>query len=133
MDYERIAVFLIGNATRDGEVKEAKAEGGQQYGDFRLAVRDRKDETTYFPIRCFGKLAESVVNIKKGARVFVDGDLEISSFEGEEGERRMTFRAIANTYRILGSGRILGASRSTATADAPEPSRVESEETEEEI
>ena len=124
MDYQRIAVFLIGNATRDGEVKEARAEGGQPYGDFRLAVRDRKDETIYFPIRCFGKLAESVVNIKKGARVFVDGDLEISSFEGEEGEKRMTFRAIANTYRILGSSR---------TTAAPEPSGTEQEETEEEI
>ena len=87
-------------------------------------MRDRKDETTYFPIRCFGKLAESVVNIKKGARVFVDGDLEISSFEGEEGERRMTFRAIANTYRILGPSR---------SAAATEPSGAGQEETEEEI
>lgn len=124
MDYQRIAVFLIGNATRDGEIKKAREEGGQQYGDFRLAVRDRKGETNYFPIRCFGKLAESVVNIKKGSKVFVDGDLEIAAFEGEEGEKRMTFRAIANTYRILSS------SRNTAVT---EPSRAGQEETEEEI
>ncbi len=68
-------------------------------------MRNRKDETTYFPVRCFGKLAESVNNIKKGAKLFVDGELEISSFEGDDGNKRMTFKVIASTYRILGNGR----------------------------
>jgi single-stranded DNA-binding protein len=68
-------------------------------------VRNRKDETTFFPVRCFGKLAESVSNIKKGAKLFVDGELEISSFEGDDGNKRMTFKVIAGTYRILGNGR----------------------------
>ena len=81
LDYQKITVNLIGNATRDGEVKEAK-ESGNRYGDFRLAVRNRNDETTFFPVRCFGKLAESVSNIKKGTKFFVEGELEISSFEG---------------------------------------------------
>ena len=95
---------LIGNATRDGEVKKAK-ESGNPYGDFRLAVRNRKDETTFFPVRCFGKLAESVSNIKKGTKLFVDGELEISSFDGDDGNKRMTFKVIAGTYRILTNGR----------------------------
>jgi single-stranded DNA-binding protein len=70
-----------------------------------VAVRNRKEETTYFPVRCFGKLAESVSNIKKGTKLFVDGELEISSFEGDDGNKRMTFKIIAGTYRILGNGR----------------------------
>ena len=68
-------------------------------------MRDRNGETNYFPIRCFGKLAESVTNIKKGTKVFVDGELEISSFTSDEGDKRMTFRVVAETYRILDSGR----------------------------
>ena len=68
-------------------------------------MRDRNNETTYFPVRCFGKLAESVTNIKKGTKLFVDGDLEISAFTGDEGGKRMAFKVVANTYRILGSGR----------------------------
>ena len=68
-------------------------------------MRDRNGETNYFPIRCFGKLAESVANIKKGSKLFVCGELEISSFTGDEGGKRMTYRVVADTYRILGSGK----------------------------
>lgn len=107
MDFQRITVSLIGNATKDAEVKQAK-ESDKHYGDFRLAVRNRTGETTFFPIRCFGKLAESVANIRKGTKVFVDGELEIGSFTAEEGGKRMTFRVVANTYRILGKGRHSG-------------------------
>jgi single-strand DNA-binding protein len=104
MDYQHISAYLIGNATKDGEVKQAKGSG-KAYGDFTLAVRNRRDETTFFPVRCFGKLAESVTNIVKGTKVFVDGDLEIATYEGEDGGKRTRFRVLANTYRILGKGR----------------------------
>lgn len=104
MDYQKITVHLIGNTTHDAEVKQAK-ESGSRYGDFRLAVRSRNDESIYFPVRCFGKLGDSVRNIKKGTKLFVVGGLEISSFEGDDGNKRMTFKVIADTYRILGNGR----------------------------
>ena len=104
MDYQRIEVNLIGNATQDGEIKEAKGSGSR-YGDFRLAVRDRNDETHFYPVRCFGKLGESVTNIKKGAKLFVAGELELGSFDDEEGRKRMTFKVVADTYRILNGGR----------------------------
>jgi single-stranded DNA-binding protein len=104
MDYQRISASLIGNTTQDGAVKQAK-ESGKSYGDFRLAVRDRQGETHYYPIRCFGKLAASVTVIKKGAKVFVAGELEMGSFVGEDGQQQVLFRVIAATYRILGDGR----------------------------
>jgi single-stranded DNA-binding protein len=75
-------------------------------------VRSRNDETIYFPVRCFGKLGDSVSNIKKGAKLFVVGELEISSFEGDDGNKRMTFKVIADTYRILGNGRGAAETRS---------------------
>jgi hypothetical protein len=37
--------------------------------------------------------------------VFEDGELEIAAFAGDEGDKRMTFRVVANTYRILSNGR----------------------------
>ena len=79
LDYQGISVHLIGNATHDAEIKQAK-ESGNRYGDFRLAVRNRNEETTYFPVRCFGKLADSVTHIKKGDKLFVAGELEMGSF-----------------------------------------------------
>lgn len=104
MDYQKMTAFLIGNATHDAEIKLAR-DSEKRYGDFRLAVRNREGETLYFPVRCFGKLAEGMTGIKKGTKVFVDGELEIASFAGDDGDKRMTFRVVANTFRILASGR----------------------------
>lgn len=110
MDYQHIAVFLIGNATQDAEIKQAK-ESGNRYGDFRLAVRNRAGDTNYFPVRCFGKLTEGMVGIQKGTKLFVEGELEIVSFTGDEGNKRMTFRVVANTYRILSNGHLTEAEK----------------------
>ena len=52
-----------------------------------------------------GTLSVSVSNIQKGTKLFVVGELEISSFDGDDGNKRMTFKVIADTYRILGNGR----------------------------
>lgn len=84
--------MFIGNAIKDAQVKTAK-ESGNASGDFAVAVR------------CFGKLAASVTNIKKGAKVFVDGELEIGAFAGKDGKKQVTFRVLANAYRLLGTGR----------------------------
>jgi len=35
----------------------------------------------------------------------VDSELEIASYAGDDGAKRVNFRGVANTYRILGSGR----------------------------
>jgi single stranded DNA-binding protein len=116
MDYQRIAVSLIGNATKDGAVKAAR-ESGHVYGDFTLAVRDKQKETHFFPVRCFGKLAESVTNIRKGAKVFVDGELELGAFDGEDGKKQVTFRVLANAYRILSTGRRAEAGETPAASE----------------
>ncbi len=113
MDYQRITVVLLGNATQDATLKTAK-ESGHHYADFRLAVRNRQGEPTYFSIRCFGKLAEGATAVRKGAKMLVDGELEISSFAGDEGGKRMTFRVIATTYRLLGNGRQTAATEEPA-------------------
>ena len=81
-------------------------------------MRDRNGETNFFPVRCFGKLAESVTNIKKGAKLFVAGEMEISSFTSDEGGKRMTFRVVADTYRILGNGRRAQEEESPSEDDA---------------
>jgi len=49
----------------------------------------------------FGKLAETCDKVKKGAKVLVDGRLDISDYTDKEGQKRMTFRILADTYRLL--------------------------------
>jgi single-stranded DNA-binding protein len=39
--------------------------------------------------------------VKKGAKVLVEGRLDISEYTDEEGQKRMSFRVLADTYRLL--------------------------------
>lgn len=61
----------MGNTTKDVEVNQPK--GKTAYADFTLAVSQTKDQTTFSPVRVFGKLAETCKTVKKGAKVLVKG------------------------------------------------------------
>ena len=98
MDYTKL--IIVGNLTRDAEVKQAK-ESEARYADFTVAVSRNKDEKCFFPVRAFGKLGESCNILKKGDRVLVEGEFEVSQYADENGDRRMTYRVVADTYRKL--------------------------------
>ena len=97
MDYQKM--IIVGNATKDAEIHQS--EGKAAYGDFTLAVSRTKDETTFFPVRVFGKLAETCENVQKGVKLLEDGKLDISEYADKEGQKRMTFGILADTYRLL--------------------------------
>ena len=48
------------------------------HADFTVAVSRTKDQATFFPIRVFGKLAETCVKVKTGVTGWVDGKLDLS-------------------------------------------------------
>ena len=98
MDYTKL--IIVGNLIRDAEVKQAK-ESGSKYADFTVAVSRKEDQKTFYPVRAFGKLGESCEMLKKGDRVLVEGAFEVSSYEDENGDKRMNFRVVADTYRKL--------------------------------
>lgn len=105
MDYQKI--LLIGNTTSSARVKEGK-ESGNRYADFVVAARKGTGETTFYPVRCFGKLAEGkgIQAIKKGTRIFVEGEPDIYTYvEGDDATKHIRYRVIVNTYRILDNGR----------------------------
>ena len=93
MDYQKM--IIVGNATKDAEIRQS--EGKVAYADFTLAVSRTKDQTTFFPIRVFGKLAEACENVKRGVKVLVDGKLDISEYTDKEGQKKITLRVLADT------------------------------------
>ena len=98
MDY--VKLIIVGNLIRDAEIKQAR-DSDSKYGDFTVAVSRKAQEKTFYPVRAFGKLGESCGILKKGDRVLVDGEFEISAYADENGDKRMTFRVVADTYRKL--------------------------------
>jgi len=97
MDYQKM--IIVGNATKDAELHQS--EGKAAYADFTLGVSRTKDQTTFFSVRVFGKLAESCENVKKGVKVLADGKLDISEYTDKDGQKRTGFRILADAYRLL--------------------------------
>ncbi|HMQ24093.1 MAG TPA: single-stranded DNA-binding protein [Planctomycetota bacterium] len=78
-------VFLIGNLTRDPELRAT--QGGVNVCKFGLAVNRRyttqqgpQEETTFVDLTAFGRQAEVIQQYcTKGKPIFVEGRLQFSS------------------------------------------------------
>jgi len=88
-------IFLIGNLTRDPEVRYLPS--GMPVTTFDIAVNERfrdrnqelREEVLFIRIDTFQKLAETCGQyLKKGRRVFVEGKLRMDQWEGKDGVKR---------------------------------------------
>ena len=98
MDYQM--VLLIGNTTDAPNVQ--KPEGKTAFADFTLAVsRGHNRETDFSPIRVFGKVAEFAEKIDKGAKLLVEGRIELGRYTPENGQSQRTIRVVAHTVKFV--------------------------------
>ena len=104
-------VFLIGNLTRDPEVRYLPS--GTALTEFDLAVNrrfkgregDQKEETVFIRIVTWSKLAEICGQyLKKGRQVLVEGRLKQDTWEAKDGSgKRSRIDIVAETVQFLGS------------------------------
>jgi len=92
-------VTVVGNVTRQPELRFT--QGGMAIANFGVAWNKRKkdgeEETSFFDVSCFQKLAENVAeSIEKGTRVVIYGTLQQRSWENQEGERRSKVEIVAD-------------------------------------
>jgi len=92
-------VLLIGNLTRDPEVKMLSS--GRPVCNFGLALNrnfkdsegNKREEVTFIEVECFGPRAEAVGRFfTKGRSIFVEGRLKLDQWESKEGEKRSAQR-----------------------------------------
>lgn len=119
-------VFLMGNLTRDPEVRYIPS--GAAVASFGLAVNrtyttqsgEKKDEVCFVNVVVWGKQAESCGQyLNKGSLVLVEGRLAYRAWE-QEGQKRSTLEVRADRVQFLGK-------QKTATP-AAEEFRAENEE-----
>lgn len=105
-------VFLIGNLTRDPEIKYLPS--GSAVCTFTLASNrvyklpngERKEETCFVRIVVWAKMAENCAEyLKKGSSAFVEGRLTSRSWDGPDGQKRSTMEVTALAVQFLGSPR----------------------------
>ena len=134
-------VILIGNLTRDPEMKETQS--GQPITTFGIATNrewntsdsERKKSTEFHEVVAWSKLAEICNNyLKKGKLVYLEGYLKTKSWETESGEKRFRTEIVLQDMIMLDkrdqSGSMSEKSEKTEEAIAPAESSEETQEEE---
>jgi single-strand DNA-binding protein len=103
-------VTLVGRLTRDPELRALPS--GTSVLNLGLAVNGRqKDQTgnwidkpNFFDVKVFGAQADMLANhLAKGRRVGVDGRLDWSSWEAQDGTKRSKVEVVAQSVQFLDS------------------------------
>lgn len=106
------SVILIGNLTRDPELRYATGGSQTAICRFTVAVNDRRrnpqtqeweDNPSFIPVVVFGKQAENCDRyLSKGRKVAVQGRIQTGSYE-KDGRTVYTTEVIANNVEFLNS------------------------------
>jgi single-strand DNA-binding protein len=103
-------VVLVGRLTRDPELKTLPS--GTQVLEMGLAVNGRRQDETgnwvdkpnFFDVKVFGNQADMLSrNLVKGRRVGIDGRLDWSSWDAQDGTKRSKVEVIAQSVQFLDS------------------------------
>jgi single-strand DNA-binding protein len=116
-------VILIGNVTRDPEVKFTSK--GSAVTDVGLAINrnytldsgEKREETTFVDVELWGRLAEIAGEYaKKGRPIYIEGRLRMDSWEDKaSGQKRSRMKVVGENLQLLG-GRPDGASGRPASS-----------------
>ena len=130
-------VFLIGNLTRDPELRYIPS--GSAVATFTVAVNrvyktqtgEKKEQASFIRIVVWGRRAEVCGEyLSKGSPVFVEGRLQSREWEAQDGQKRSTIEVVADNIQFLR----MGEGKNAAAKAVPSPEDIEtinlSEETE---
>jgi len=104
------SVTLVGRLTRDPELRHLPS--GTPVLQLGLAVNGRQkdeagnwtDKPNFFDVKVFGNQAEMLANhLAKGRRVGIDGRLDWSSWEAQDGGKRSKVEIVAQSVQFLDS------------------------------
>jgi single-strand DNA-binding protein len=106
-------VFLIGNLTKDPELRYTPK--GTPVADLGLAINrvftdeqgQKKEDTTFVDVTLWGRTAEIAQQyLKKGSPVFVEGRLQLDSWEDKQtGQKRSKLQVVGESMQLLGDRR----------------------------
>lgn len=105
-------VILIGNLTRDPEVKYLPS--GSAVAEISLAINrsytdkvtnERKEDTTYVEVTLWARLAELAGEyLSKGRPVMIEGRLHLDTWDDKtSGQKRSKLKVVGETMQFLGA------------------------------
>jgi single-strand DNA-binding protein len=103
-------VTIVGRLTRDPELRHLPS--GNPVLQLGVAVNGRQrdeagnwtDKPNFFDVKVFGNQAETLAqHLAKGRRIGVDGRLDWSSWEAQDGTKRTKVEIVAQSVQFLDS------------------------------
>ena len=103
-------VTIVGRLTRDPELRHLPS--GTAVLQLGVAVNGRQkddagnwiDKPNFFDVKVFGNQAEMLAqHLSKGRRIGVDGRLDWSSWEAQDGSKRSKVEIVAQSVQFLDS------------------------------
>ncbi len=99
-------VILVGNLGRDPDIKYF--EDGTKIVTASLATSrkwksqagEQKEQTAWHRVQFFGALAEIADNLKKGSKIYVEGEIQYQEWE-KDGEKRYSTSIRAFNFQFL--------------------------------
>jgi single-strand DNA-binding protein len=117
-------VVLVGNITRDIELRQTKNKG-TSVTDMGLAINEKyKDgdgnsveETVFVDVTLWGRQAEVAAEyLGKGSPVLIEGRLKLDQWETDDGQKRQKLKVTADRMQMLGGKGDSGGGSTTAKA-----------------
>lgn len=117
-------VFLIGNLTRDPEVRVTPK--GTSICQFGLAVNrqfkdgngEAREEVTFIDIEAWAKQGELVAKyLSKGSQCMIEGRLKLDQWEDKDsGQKRSRLKVVLDNVQFLGSKEKTRSEKSSSSA-----------------
>ena len=104
------SISIIGNLGRDVKFGKSQATGmskatmsvacSRRYKDNN---GETKEQTTWFPVVAFGKLADTIdkLQLKKGTCVYVGGEMRFRTYEKDDGTKESVAELLASSLQVL--------------------------------
>ena len=93
-------IVIVGNLGADPEVFYNPE--GEPVAHFNLAFNASKKNTGWIKVTCFRKLAEiASSHLHKGARIGVQGALDQSHWNAQDGSPRSSYQILANQIEFI--------------------------------
>jgi len=101
-------VILIGRVGKEVEIRYTKSQ--TKVAKFSMATSkkykgsngERKEQTEWHNIICFGKLADIADEyVKKGSLIFVEGEINYNEYTGKDGVKKYFTQINANLFKML--------------------------------
>ena len=117
-------IILIGRLVRDPEFKTVTGFSLVNFSIVNNQKTKQKEEVNFFDCQAWGKLADIIRQYcKKGKQVAIEGRLQQSVWDGQDGKKNSKIRIVVENLQLLGGNENSSNKSKPDQSDKPKPNQ----------